>query len=1313
MNFKKTSCLLITLLTLMFAGSVFPETTMAKRLSLLVIDANTYLVNQAVKDLDLPETIDVRFFTHQDLMDTPQAQQFVADSEIVIVDVMMRELSDYLIEHVDFTGKKIYAVRGSRDNEALTQKGFIFNPVIKEYYQHLLAENIQNMVYRVIHDEWDNAVDYQAVVKVPRLRMYHPDADTIFTRYEDYWKWYQQSGHMKAAPRIGLMFFSSSLMEGQMEQVNYLIHRLEKEDFNVVPGFGRDFAVLGTIMADQARHPRVDMILAFTLKFYNAINDDLKSMVSDLNIPIINAVNLYSSTIEEWKADPCGIQPMDVMWNIANSELTGIIEPTLLSGKKKIFDKDAGRHFFIHLPIKENIELLIPRIHKWMALKQKENKNKRVAILYYNHSQGKQNIGASYLNVFRSLEEILGRMRHEGYSVTTDNRLTEDGIKDLVLKYGRNIGSWAPGELDQLLREDKVIRLPIQTYQTWFNALPPDFKARVIKQWGKPEDSDIMVKDGDFIIPAILLGNVMIMPEPSRGWGDDPMKLYHDPTLYPHHQYIAAYLWLKHGFHADAMVHLGTHATHEWLPGKQTGLSHACPPEVLITDIPNLYPYIVDDVGEGIQAKRRGRGVIIDHMIPPLKESDLYHEYAELYDLISSYNQSITVDSKTTDPKLEKIREMTRTLGIDTDLDIQQFDEEALEEIEHYLLEVKTNFMPYGMHTFGKDMDGDGLEAMTTAILKKNPDIHPDDVKRDLSASAKREMDHLIKGLDGGFIPAGEGNDPVRNPSAVPTGKNFYGFDPDKIPSKVAWELGKSAAEQIIAKQLKEKQTYPEKVAVVLWATETIRNEGVNESTLLYLIGVRPVWDPAGRVKGVEVIPGRQLKRPRIDVLINPSGLYRDLFPNMLVFLDDAVQKAAVQDDIENLIRKHSADIKARLTASGMSEKEADTLSRIRIFTEQPGSYGTGVSEMTGASGFWESDAEIVDVYENRVGYAFGLGQWGTPAQEAFKSNLKGVSTTVHSISSNVYGTMDNDDVFQYLGGLTLAVKKESGQSPDTLISMQRDPDEIQVEDIAKTLGRELRSRYLNPKWIEGMQKENYAGATEMAKFVEYMWGWQVTVPDAVDKRKWEQTYDVYVEDKYGLEMKEFFNKQNPWAYQSVTARMLEAVRKNYWAPDEKVSRKLAVEYALNVVDKGVACCDHTCNNPLLNQMVVNIISLPGVMSPQMVEQFKMAIEQAMQKSLEEQVKTRKALQQELTQAPKKNAATTSQQQQNKADDSEKLSESGAKTDNHNAEIEGYKMEEIEQQDETTEMSSSGIQWFASLFIMLLVGLFAYGVKRN
>ncbi|QTA90827.1 cobaltochelatase subunit CobN [Desulfonema magnum] len=1303
MNLRKL--LVITILLLI------PSVTNAGSVSLLVIDANTYLVNKAVKGLELPENIQVKYFTHEDLTRDKQANDFVDKSEVIIVDVMMQELSEYLIQHIRFEGKKIYAVRGTRDDDALKAKGFIFDLDIKEYYSHLIPKNIRNLVYKLIHRELNAPVHYDDVIKLPELRLYHPDADEIFTSYEAYEKWYDQSGHKKNAPRIGVMCFGSSLIEGQMAHISYLIQRLETAGFNVLPAFGKDITVLRKIIADENRNARADLILAFTLKFYSTIDDELKSLINDLNIPIINAVNLYSSTIEEWRKDPVGIPPMDVMWNIANSEISGIIEPTPLSGKKKIFDKASGRDFFIHLPIKENIELLIPRIRKWVALKQKENKEKQIAILYYNHSQGKQNIGASYLNVFRSLELILNRMKQEGYAVTLDERITEDGIKDLVLKYGRNIGSWSPGELDKMLSEEKVVRVPVSTYKTWFEKLPEEFKANVIRQWGKVEDSKMMIKDGSFVMPAVMLGNVVILPEPSRGWGDDPMKLYHDPTVYPHHQYIAAYLWLKYEFNADAMIHLGTHATHEWLPGKQAGLSDSCPPEVLITDIPNLYPYIVDDVGEGIQAKRRGRGVIIDHLTPPLKESGLYHEYAELYDLISSYNRSVSVKSETSEAKLEKIKQKAVKMGIDKDLEIKVFDEEGIEEIEHYLLEVKTNFMPYGMHTFGKSFDGDALEDMVKCVLKRNDDVNPDDLRKGFAASGPREINHLIKGLNGGYIPSGEGNDPVRNPSAIPTGKNFFGFDPDKIPSKVAWELGKKAAEDIIEKHLKEKKTYPEKVAVVVWATETIRNEGINESTILYLMGMKPVWDKSGRVKRVEVIPGRELKRPRIDVLINPSGLYRDLFPNMLLFLDDAVQKAAVQEDIENLIRKHTEEMRSHLIASGMDEKEADLFSKIRIFTEKPGTYGTGVSEMTSASGVWESDEEIVKVYENRVGFAFGLGKWGEPAQEVFKNNLKHVNTAIHSVSSNVYGTMDNDDVFQYLGGLSLAVKKESGETPDTLISMQRDPEKAEIEDVAKTIGRELRSRYFNPKWIEGMKKEKYAGAREIEKFVEYMWGWQVTVPYAVDKTKWEQTYEVYVEDKYGLDIKEFFNKENPWAYQSVTARMLETVRKKYWQADEKVTQKLAVEYALNVVEKGVACCDHTCNNPVLNQMVVNIISLPGVMSPEMVEKFRMAIEQAAQKSLEEQVRARKELQKQLNEGFDKNKKFSQNKESSKKADSEKQeAASASEADSKN--VEGYKMEDMQQKDDTTDMSSSGVQWFASVFVFLILGLFVYGMKR-
>ncbi len=1292
---------------------LFPSITIAKRISFLVVDANTCLLNKAIKDLSLPEGIEVRFFIHKDMRDDTQAQEFVSSSEVIIVDVMMKEMSEYLVTNVDFANKRVYAVRGSRDDETLEKQGFIFDPAVKAYYQYMTVKNIQNLVYRVVNKAFDPSFPYEEPERLPELRIYHPDNKEAFTCYEDYLKWYEKrSGYVKKAPWVGIMAFSSMLMEGQTESMDYLIKQLEKQGFNVIPAFGRDLKILTQIFLDEKRKSRVDLVLAYTLKFYSSINDKVRAAIKALDVPMVNAIHLYGSTIEEWAKDPKGLLPMDVMWNIANPEISGIIEPTPLSGKKEMVDAESGRHYFVHRPVEETIDLLIPRLKKWVALRQKANEKKRVAILYYNHSQGKQNIGASYLNVFKSLDLILNRMKNEGYQVKADQQISENAVKDLILKYGRNIGSWAPGELDRMLREEKVIRLPVSTYRKWFDDLPEDFKTKVISQWGRAEASNIMIKDGHFIIPAVLLGNVMVMPEPSRGWGDEPMKLYHDPTLYPHHQYIAAYLWLKHVFKADAMIHLGTHATHEWLPGKQAGLSASCPPDVLITDIPNIYPYIVDDVGEGIQAKRRGRGVIIDHMIPPLKESELYHEYAQIYDLISSYSRSTSVASKTTGLKLKKIIDLVKKTGIDKDLGITEFDEEGLEEIEHYLLEIRENFMPYGLHTFGRAYEGEALEETVNCIVKRNTGFDKDQARKKVYDSGRREIDNLIKGLNGGYIPSGEGNDPIRNPAAVPTGKNFYGFNPAKVPSKIAWELGKKAAQEIIDKHIKEKKSYPDKVAVVLWATETIRNEGVNECTILYLMGLKPKWDRSDRVTGTQVIPGRELKRPRIDVLINPSGLYRDLFPNMLDFLDKAVQKAAAQQDIENLIRKHNEQIKTRLIKSGMDEKEADVFSRIRIFTEKPGSYGTGVAEMTGASGFWESDDEIVNVYENRVGYAFGLGKWGEPAKEVFKENLKGVKIAVHSVSSSLYGTMDNDDVFQYLGGLSLAVKKESGEAPDTMVSMQRIPNRIEVEDIAKTIGRELRTRYLNPKWIEGMKKEDYAGAREMAHFVEYMWGWQVTTPQAVDKNKWQETYEVYVEDKYGMEIKEFFNKANPWAYQSISARMLEAVRKGYWKAEEKVKKKLAVEYAVSVVEKGVACCDHTCNNPVLNQMVVNIISLPGVMSPEMVEKFKMAVEQAAGKSLEKQVKNRKKLQKKLNEGFDKTTRIDEQKMSDpkskkeiQKDDTQKGPESQT--------VEGYRMEEMKPKDETTDLASSGVQWFASLFVMLIIGLFVYGVKKN
>ncbi|MCF8108391.1 MAG: cobaltochelatase subunit CobN [Desulfohalobiaceae bacterium] len=1282
---------------------------MAAEVSFLAIDADTFAINKAVKDLHLPGDIHLNYYTHQDIQDSESARQHVADSEVIIVDVMMPALNEYLLNNVDLNDKRIYALRGSRNDQKLKENGFIFDPQIQTYFQNLSAFNIQNLIYRVVNTELDRSVPYQKVKKRPELGIYHPQADGFFKDFKRYTAWLEkQRKDIGNRPWLGLMLFSSSLIPGQKRCVETLIQEIEKAGWNVAACFGKDEQILSSLLLDEEKNSRVDLLLAFSLKFYSAINEDVQQALTDLNVPVINAINLYGQTLQEWRKDPKGIPLMNVVWTMANPEISGLIEPTPLTGPVKIKDPDTGREITRYEVIKANLANLLPRLTMWHRLQQLPNTEKKVAILYYNHSQGKQNIGASYLNVFRSLQLIVKRMQEEGFQVDGDKLPSAQKIKELVLQYGRNIGSWAPGELDEMLKDGMVIRLPIARYKKWFDTLPGEFRQAVLEQWGPVDESSIMIKDQELIIPGVRLGKVLLLPEPSRGWGDEPMKLYHDPTVYPHHQYIAAYLWLKHEFDADAMIHLGTHATYEWLPGKQAGLSPSCPPEIMLTDIPNLYPYIVDDVGEGIQAKRRGRGVIIDHLTPPLRRGGLYEEYRRLYDLINSYNRSQAIESKTSEVKIEAIKALTQKLGLIKDLDVQEFSAEALEEIEHYLLELKGNLMPYGMHTFGRSPQGKPLAETVQAIAVQNKDSSKVRLRSSLQSSGELEIKRLISGLEGKYIPAGEGNDPVRNPSAIHTGKNFFGFDPDKLPSQSAWELGQKAAQQIVDASLQKNQAHPQKVAVVLWATETIRNEGVNESTILSLLGLQPTWDASGRVTGTEIIPGKQLGRPRIDVLINPSGLYRDLFPNMMLFLDRAVQKAALQTDIKNLLREHSARIQHKLMDKGIPAEEAEKLSKVRIFSEEAGSYGTGVSEMTGASGIWESDREIADVYENRVGFAFGQGLWGKPARDLFKTNLSEVDTAVHSRSSNVYGTMDNDDMFQYLGGLSLAVRSESGKAPDTLVTQQQRANAVDVENVAKTIGRELRTRYLNPKWITGMKKEDYAGAGEMSKFIEYMWGWQVTTPQAIDESKWEQTYEVYVQDKYDQDIKEFFNKANPWAYQSMTARMLEATRKGYWQAGEETKKKLAADYALNVVEKGVACCDHTCNNPLLNQMVVNIISLPGVLSPEMVEKFKLALEQATGKKLQQQVQDRQALQAQLSQSLKDADQARDEQRQEKAA-RETASDQGAKRQD----VKGYKLEKIESRDKTSKLASSGVQWFASLGILGVIALFMLGSTRQ
>ena len=454
--------------------------------------------------------------------------------------------------------------------------------------------------------------------------------------------------------------------------------------------------------------------------------------------------------------------------DIFTPELNGLIEPSVLGGKVALEKNDpTGKEIFAEAPIKENIEFMIKRIKAWRNLQTKPNRDKKIAIIYWNHTPGKQNVGASGLNVFRSVQDILKRMRKEGYFIENDLP-SEEEIKELVLKSGRNIGSWVPGELDELLKSNQVVRWQVSDYLKFYSRTNEDFRKKVEEQWGKPDESKIMVKDNEFIIPSVPLGNVILMPQPARGLGDDPMKLYHDPTIWPHHQYIAFSLWLKNEFKADAIISLGKHGTQEWLPGKQTGLSQSCCPDVLILDIPNIYPYIMNNIGEGIQAKRRGRGVIIDHLVPSMKKADSYKKYQTLANLIDEYNDAIPRSKELADEKFKRIKILMKKLGLDKDLLLTEITEEAVEEVEHYLLELQDANIPYGLHTYGVSPESESLKEFSRLINEKNKDLPLNKIEEDLLLCGPEEIGASYPGIKREVYPFGRRQWPFKKSRCHP-----------------------------------------------------------------------------------------------------------------------------------------------------------------------------------------------------------------------------------------------------------------------------------------------------------------------------------------------------------------------------------------------------------------------------------------------------------------------------------------------------------------------------------------------------------------
>ena len=1147
------------------------------------------------------------------------------------------------------------------------------HPDVEDYWNYGGVENMEGLYSYLARAFLGLEVPVRAPVPTPRAYICHPDSPDLFMNTTSYLQWYRNhSGRRydEGAPTIGVMNLADDPVTSSMRIA--IIRTLESKGANVIDiGFEntstmKDLFILnGSTIVDA-----VILTKPFRLNYGDPEEgiEDLK----ELNVPILNAMKLWYQTPEEW-GNSTGLFPTELYFKIAMPEMDAVIEPITIAGRteKGTFD-----------PVQSQIEWLADRSIAWAELGRRPNSEKRAAIIYYNHGGGKDNLGATYINVPRSLQVILDGLNDSGYRVE-GTVPDERDLVDLMAHEGTNVGTWAPGELERMVEAGNATLIPVDDYLEWFSEIDPAKQEEVTERWG-PAPGEIMVYENEtgryFVIPKLSFGNVILAPQPTRGWLQNNTVLYHNKDIPPHHQYIAFYLWLRKGFDADFIVHLGKHGTQEWTPGKESGISRdQCWPGILIQDLPAIYPYIVDNIAEGSQAKRRGDAVMITHLTPPIVASGLYGNFTNLAETALNYHQveNASVKALYKEEIIARCEEMHLDEDLDKNLSELAGDPEAfdgfVDELEHYLYDLKNEFMPYGLHTFAtppvgrsrlemvQSMLGDDfrrevalmisyqdypnpsrldkereLDNTTLALLAAviddgtSPDLAQGEIfsNRTGAGTANRsenltalltlalsssegldacveEVPRFINASESEYTPPSPADDPIRDPNVLPTGRNFHSISPMMVPTPAAWEVGSALAEDMIeVYQAEHNGTYPRKLAIVLWAWATT-DHGVVEAEILKLVGAEPVWDSYGGVSDVRLIPSSELGRSRIDVVVVPSGLHRDLFPEKLQLIDRAIRLAANDSATEypNYVRENTEEIRSELLATGnYSEEDAEFLAASRIFLEAAGTYGPNLDSPVSASDTWENDSKLGDLFIDRMSYIYGDGIWGsrTPSgkdyaavqTEVYRRNLAEVEAAAHHTNSNLYGFIDNDDVFQYMGGIAMAVRTVTGETPDLYVTDARAKgDRGKVEPLKSFFTRELRSRYYNPKWIEGMKGQGYSGAREMDKFAEYLWGWDVTVPDLVTERMWNEVYDVYVNDKYDLGLQEFFDENNPYAYQVITARMLEASRKDYWHPSEEMKQHLAEEFEKSETKFGVTCCHHTCGNILLREYMEGVLT--------------------------------------------------------------------------------------------------------------------------
>ena len=1018
-------------------------------------------------------------------------------------------------------------------------------------------------------------------------------------------EFYQGDGTEK----ISIIFYRSVIEGGQTAPIDALLAAFKNQNTSASAIFVASLKdkASASFIRENLKSPHV-IINATAF----AVGDESNDPLAGFDCPVLQ-VTLAGNSESDWQESSRGLKATDLAMSVVLPELDGRIYTRAISFKADaLWHEKTQCRIVTYKPVQDRIDYVATLAANWLRLRETPNAQKPIAIILANYpdKDGRVANGVGY-DTPASTIEILKALQTASYNV---GKIPNDGNKlvEALISTRRNPQPNQP-------------KLTLDAYNTFFAALPEIIRTQITSQWGEPE-SDPHFSHSAFHLAINLYGNIAVAIQPARGYGIDPKSTYHDPALVPPHFYLATYFWLRHHFKVQAVIHNGKHGNLEWLPGKAVALSQDCYPEITLGPIPQLYPFIVNDPGEGTQAKRRTSAVIIDHLTPPLTRAESYGPMKDLEALVDEYYLASGLDQRRIATLRQQIFDLTASTKLDKDAGLSGTDDSDLQKLDSFLCDLKEAQIRDGLHILGKSPTGqqetdllvaltrvprglgeggdasliralaqdfgmEGFDPLSAPMAEPYKGVKPAEllqliaapwrtngdaierleiyastlvssfprrreslltiantdarlrghdgldlvlegiasiIRPALAASGPNEIASLLKGLSGKRVAPGPSGAPTRGRlDVLPSGRNFFSLDNRTVPTPTAWTLGQKSAEELLKRHFQDTGQHLKNVGLSAWGTANMRTGGDDIAQAMALIGAKPVWDSASwRVTGYEIIPMAKLARPRVDVTLRISGFFRDAFPTQIELLDKALRAVAALDEpVED-----NPLVAYRDTH--------------RIFGAKPGAYGAGLQALIDEK-IWDTKADLAAAYVIWGAYAYGAKAMGENDETTFKRRLAGIEAVIHNQDNREHDLLDSDDYYQFEGGMSAAVETQSGAQPRVYHNDHSRPERPVIRTLEEEISRVMRSRVVNPKWINGVKRHGYKGAFEIAATVDYMFAFAATT-GAVKTHHFDLAYDAFIADD---ETRGFIANNNPDALKEIAARLEEAIARNLWQP--------------------------------------------------------------------------------------------------------------------------------------------------------------------